>query len=379
VTGTSVVALSSEQFDSTPASYLTATFSPGLDYFVLPNLSIGVTADVAYTKDKGYDASGNFFASSATSISAAPRLGFNLPLGDYVSWYPRAAFGIVTERSSTQIVTPTTNPGGAPFVPSTGSASGAWVNVFAPLLVHPVPHFFVGVGPRFTHDFTHLEGTDAVAGRPTTLDGEFVLGGWWGGTPDAARTAEAPERRALARRFGTASEWVFTGESAITVASTRYGVQGSSSSVSVAPGFDYFVADDFSMGANAYVNSAKSSGTDDTGTPYASSGASYGLAVHLGVNVPLGSALSLYPRGYFGFGGGSYNDTSGTSSNQASYTNGWVSLYVPLLVHPAPHVFVGFGPSATHQLLAQYSYPNGAQFSNLGTTVGAGLIVGGWL
>jgi hypothetical protein len=49
---------------------------------------------------------------------------------------------------------------------------------------------------------------------------------------------------------------------------------------------------------------------------------------------------------------------------------------VPLLVHFASHAFFGFGPSVTHDLT---NTVEGGGVANLGTTVGAGLTVGGWL
>ena len=187
VTGGSNISISSEQYSASPASAFSATFSPGLDYFVAPNLSIGVTADIAYSDNQGYDASGNLFASKTTTLTAGPRIGFNVPFGEYLSWYPRIAFGLVNERTDEQLVTAAANPNGASFVTSSGSATGAWADVFAPILIHPARHFFLGVGPKFSHDFTHLEGTSTITGQPTTISGQFVIGGWWGGTPDVDR------------------------------------------------------------------------------------------------------------------------------------------------------------------------------------------------
>jgi hypothetical protein len=379
VTGDSSIGISSEQFSGSPATRFNATFSPGLDYFVVPNLSIGATANVAYQDDTGYDSSGNLYATKTTSVSVAPRLGFNVPFGDYVSWYPRVAFGFLTQQNNTSLVTLTSNPSGAPFQATTSRASGAWMSLFAPILFHPAPHFFIGIGPRLTRDFTHLEGASASFGQPITIDGEFVIGGWWGGSPDNAHSSNAPSSGTPARRFGEASEWVFTGETSVSVSSTHYSVQGSSSSVQFEPGFDYFFADNFAVGGDVYGTSSKSQGDDSFGVPYSNSSTSYGLAAHFSVNLPLGELFSLYPRGYLGFGAGSYNDTSGSNSNQATFTNSWVALYVPLLVHPAPHLFVGFGPSVKHDLSFDYSSPNGQQSSIQGTTLSADLIVGGWL
>ena len=50
--------------------------------------------------------------------------------------------------------------------------------------------------------------------------------------------------------------------------------------------------------------------------------------------------------------------------------------YAPLMIHPASHVFIGFGPTFSHDLVraADRVGPD-----NLATTIGAGLLVGGWL
>ena len=214
------------------------------------------------------------------------------------------------------------------------------------------PIFFIGAGPRFTHDFTgHLEGASAAAGQPTTIDGELVIGGWWGGTPDAAHPSDAQAPTKPARRFGEAREWVLTAESGVSISSTRYSVQGSSSSVFADSGFDYFFVKNVSVGANVYVESDSSSGVAASGAPYTNSSTYFGLTGHFAVNVPLGPWLSLYPRSYLGVGGGSYSDTSGSSTSQATETEAWVALYAPLLVHPAPHFFLGFGPSVRQDIL----------------------------
>jgi hypothetical protein len=59
-----------------------------------------------------------------------------------------------------------------------------------------------------------------------------------------------------------------------------------------------------------------------------------------------------------------------------------VDLYVPLLVHPAPHVFIGFGPRASYELSDSLSFSNeplAPSVQNRATTWGASLVVGGWL
>ena len=375
VTGSTSMGVSSERFSNSSASTFSVGFSPGFDYFVLPNVSIGLTGAVSYADTTLYDSFGNLNGTKTTSVSVAPRLGYNVPFGDYVSWYPRVAFGIASTHTSEQSVTPL--QGGSGTAPYSFSAGGPWVNAFAPILVHPAPHFFVGAGPGFEHTFADMAPVSAYSGQPTEIFGEVVVGGWWGGTPTPASDdrPEPPKERLAVRRFGEATEWVFTGETSIYASSTRYSAQGSYSSVNVAPGFDYFVVDDFSVGADVYGTYAKTNGVFSGSTTTTT----YGIAAHVAVNLPLGRLLSLYPRGYFGFGGETDQQSGDAGSSQVTHSVSWAALYVPLLVHPAPHVFVGFGPSVRHELSSDFTYSSGQQSSNPGTVLSANLIVGGWL
>jgi hypothetical protein len=56
----------------------------------------------------------------------------------------------------------------------------------------------------------------------------------------------------------------------------------------------------------------------------------------------------------------------------------YVSLYAPILLHVAPHLFVGFGPTFSHSFA--HSIANGAASSASAesTSIGAGLTVGGY-
>jgi hypothetical protein len=100
------------------------------------------------------------------------------------------------------------------------------------------------------------------------------------------------------------------------------------------------------------------------------------------VDLPLGAARSIYPQFALGIGHSAGNETSGTSENDSVADIVSVSLYVPLLVHPTPHFFVGFGPSVYGEISHAVTFPAdplGPSVQNRETTLGAGLIVGGWL
>ncbi len=61
--------------------------------------------------------------------------------------------------------------------PSTRSAVA--VGIFAPLLVHLAPHFFVGLGPQLATEVTASVDTRSITtDKTTTLTFQVLLGGW---------------------------------------------------------------------------------------------------------------------------------------------------------------------------------------------------------
>jgi hypothetical protein len=378
--------LSYENFDNSQATRFSAGFSPSFDYFVLPNLSLGLAFDVGFSDDKGYDAGNNIVEDKTTSFSFGPRLGYNVRLGKAVSFYPRVGAGFTTWSSQESLVT-TSPDATAPYVPSPGSSStGAWVSAFAPLLLHPVPHFFLGIGPTFNHSFVHTTGT--ASGDPTTVGVGLAFGGYWGGASEnhdasggAPMAAEGAPVAPPAHRFGEAGQWVLDASLDASGSGWWDTAGSSSSSVSVLPGFDYFVADYVSLGANVFFDASQYSNQQQDAV-YSTKGSStgFGLAGHLGVNLPMGRWFSFYPRAYVGFGSYSSSETTAAGiAENASTGEVWVALQAPLLVHPASHFFVGFGPSINHDLANQISYANGYSTSNRATRVSGGLLVGAWL
>lgn len=129
------------------------TLAPALDYFIAPHVSVGGKIFFEYTK---------FDGGSSSNFGIGPRVGYDVPLGDMFSVYPVAGFGF-----SHASVSGSTG----------GSASANYLSLFlfVPFLFHPVPHFFIGLGPS-------IEGE--VAGGNSSSRGSRIgllssVGGWF--------------------------------------------------------------------------------------------------------------------------------------------------------------------------------------------------------
>lgn len=87
-----------------------------------------------------------------------PRLGSTL--------WPKLGFSYSNTDVSTDLAA-----GPNTTISSGASGSHVALNVFVPVMFHPVPHFFLGFGPALDTD---LSG-DA---RTTTVAGRLTIGGW---------------------------------------------------------------------------------------------------------------------------------------------------------------------------------------------------------
>lgn len=122
---------------------------PAADFFIVRNISLGGQLGL------GARAAGQ---SNALSLSAQVRVGLNLPLGGRFSVWPRIGGGVFRDGVS--------GPGG-----SQETVYGQ-VGLFVPFLLHPVPHFFLGLGP----------GVSVLLGRGTPrvpLQLTTTLGGYF--------------------------------------------------------------------------------------------------------------------------------------------------------------------------------------------------------
>jgi len=116
-------------------------FAPGLDYFIVPSVSVG--GSVAVRID---DTDTKYYA-------VGVRAGYNLNFTEHVSFWGRLGF------SFDQLSAPG------------GSDSATFLSVLAPIAYHIVPHAFVGAGPFYN---LNLSGDVSNSYGLTSL-----VGIWW--------------------------------------------------------------------------------------------------------------------------------------------------------------------------------------------------------
>jgi hypothetical protein len=149
-------------------SMWTFLLAPAADYFVIQGLSIGGQIVYSHTHaSSGGTATGASSTSTSVdtdSFGIGPRIGYNIPISDLFSFWPKVAL-IYTDKS-------------------TSGASGNTFDVqaYAPVLLHLAPHFFAGLGPQIQTDISasaSVGGVNVPTVPKTTSYGlYFTIGGW---------------------------------------------------------------------------------------------------------------------------------------------------------------------------------------------------------
>jgi hypothetical protein len=140
--------------------------APSADFFVIPNLSLGALLDF---ERQSQDVAG--MNVSVTIFGIAARLGYDIPISDLVSLWPRVEIGY--SHGSTDILGNSATLTSIPFV------------LDIPLLFHPAPHFFIGPGFVFATQLTSSASSGGVsADQPklTQIGVDLTIGGYFGGT-----------------------------------------------------------------------------------------------------------------------------------------------------------------------------------------------------
>jgi hypothetical protein len=148
------------------------SLGPAADYFVVDNLSLGLELLFGYDSSSppaGTTASGTGTATASspstngTLYGIAPRIGYNVPLGGSMSIWPK----VFLEQAGYSL-------GGA----GAGYGNIQLVGAYVPFLYHPVPHFYVGLGPNVLTELgSHTNGVGATS--KVTSYGLFAsIGGW---------------------------------------------------------------------------------------------------------------------------------------------------------------------------------------------------------
>jgi hypothetical protein len=140
--------------------------SPSVAVFVLPRLSLGLGVDLQrnWTWFEKWSAHSNRYL-----VGVQPRVGYALPFSEHFSWWPE--LGVRVSRTW------------ASFPAQSGTVRSTDVEVLAraPVLWHPVDHFFVGVGPTFSCDLGATETQPKLQPWFTSFGLGSVIGGYFGG------------------------------------------------------------------------------------------------------------------------------------------------------------------------------------------------------
>jgi hypothetical protein len=147
--------------------------APAADFFVIQNLSVG--GNILFGVFNPAQ-SGSGPSTTATLFGIAPRVGYNIPLTDMISFWPKVYFSYTTVNLSS---------GG-------GSAGGnaTAIGLFAPIMFVPAPHFFLGIGPDFSTQLssnsTFSGSTGGVSASGSTSNPtvtqvgiQATIGGWF--------------------------------------------------------------------------------------------------------------------------------------------------------------------------------------------------------
>jgi hypothetical protein len=153
------LSLSTTKVSGVSGSSTVLVLRPALDFFVADSWSVGGFVGVEYASAPG---------GSSQAISIGPRVGYNATLGDKLSIWPKVGFAVA--RTS-QTRDGATLPSGTVLPDDDEDHASVQLNLFVPVMFHPVDHFFLGLGPALDQDLTGDN-------KATTIAVRLTIGGW---------------------------------------------------------------------------------------------------------------------------------------------------------------------------------------------------------
>jgi hypothetical protein len=133
--------------------------NPAADYFVIPNLSVGGQILLDFFNLAVPDGQQQ---PSVTIFGFAPRVGYNIPITDMISFWPKLEIEY------------------AEFSVSNGGGYGSSfaLGIFAPFIFSPVQHFFLGIGPNLGAQLSNSV-DNASAPKAVNFGIAATFGGWF--------------------------------------------------------------------------------------------------------------------------------------------------------------------------------------------------------
>lgn len=135
-------------YSTSGSDAFTILLAPGADYFISNNISLGAGLNFGQIFTSGED---------ATSIGLNVRVGYNLMYSDALSFWPKLQAGFVYNKTTS--------------FQFGNDGTYFEVGVFAPVLLHPTNHFFIGLGPNVDIQVGDVDGL--------TLGARSVIGGYF--------------------------------------------------------------------------------------------------------------------------------------------------------------------------------------------------------
>jgi hypothetical protein len=137
---------------------------PSLDYFVSSNFSVGALVTFAHQTNAADLAP---VSSDKTTFGLGARAGYHIVLTNVLSLWPK--LGLIFLHDSFDAGMDGDFP-----------ANLVQLQLFAPFLWHPAPHFFIGAGPALATDLmSTFDGNDRS--KLTSIGILSTIGGYWGG------------------------------------------------------------------------------------------------------------------------------------------------------------------------------------------------------
>lgn len=364
---------------SGPGPSSSGSAAVGLDYMLLSHFSVGMAASVWSRRDGVVSPTGESVDVNSAVAGLGPRVGVNLPLGRYVSFYPRLWIGYQSElwrATAADVIRPT-----LASVDATSSLRRhGWAgSLYAPILVHfERRRVFLGLGPRVSLSFAEAEGTRAL--RPATLGVASTLGATFGG-PDPLAGEPAASGTPTERRFGDRGVVALMGNLGTHLTWSTFSHSSSDRiDLRVAPSLDVFVWDRISVGGTVGGEYTRASVLTRFDHQEQHAATSFFIGPRVGVAVPVTQWLDLYPRAGFSVGTlTSSARNSGVSRTAGDYSGAVyaIGLGVSALLHVREHVFVGLTPWIERRAFAGEQDPYLGRVSH--SLAGADASLGIWL
>ena len=109
----------------------------GADVLATRHLTLGGNVGLSWQRTEGHSAWG-------AGVSLAPRVGWWMPIGDHAALWPNVSAGLgLASEPACVLISATTSSCERTTLESLD------VSLFVPVVVTPIPHLFIAIGPTF--------------------------------------------------------------------------------------------------------------------------------------------------------------------------------------------------------------------------------------